>query len=54
MMGWLARLGVRSIEQQTIEWRDVLRIEGDRLVVRVRSARGQLRRAPSTKKNRRR
>ena len=35
--GWLEHMGLRSASQQTIEWRDVVRIEGDRLIVRNRT-----------------
>lgn len=35
--GWLEHVGLRSWTQQTIDWRDVVRIEGDRLIVRNRT-----------------
>ena len=38
-MGWLTHLGIRTIEEQTVEWRDVIRIQDDRLIVRMRDAR---------------
>ncbi len=36
--GWLEQFGLRSSSQQTIDWRDVVRIEADRLIVRNRNA----------------
>lgn len=35
MPGWLERMGLRSARTREIAWRDVLRIERDRIVVRA-------------------
>jgi hypothetical protein len=36
MPGWLERLGLRSARQCEVAWRDVVRIERDRVIVRTR------------------
>ena len=36
MPGWLERLGLRSARQCEVAWHDVVRIEGDRVIVRTR------------------
>ncbi|MFO1399164.1 MAG: hypothetical protein U1F48_19070 [Burkholderiales bacterium] len=35
MPGWLERLGLRSTRTCEVAWRDVLRIDGGRIVVRA-------------------
>jgi hypothetical protein len=34
--GWLVRLGLRAADEQSIDWRGAVRLEGDRLIVRSR------------------
>jgi sporulation protein YlmC with PRC-barrel domain len=36
VVGWLERFGLRATARQTIDWREVVRLEGDLLVVRNR------------------
>ena len=33
--GWLERIGVRAAEQRTISWSQVVRVNADRIVVRI-------------------
>jgi len=37
--GWLVRLGLRTADEQTIDWREVVQLKGDRLIVRNRKSR---------------
>jgi hypothetical protein len=36
--GWLVRLGLRAADEQAIDWREAVRLEGDRLIVRNRKS----------------
>lgn len=50
--GWLEHLGLRAAAQETVDWRDVVRIEGDRLIVRNRTSQRGRRHARTRSKGR--
>ena len=43
VVGWLERFGLRATARETINWREVVRMEGDLLIVRNRKPRPKTR-----------